>query len=36
LAGFVTKGAPLEELLTTVRRAAFAGRTQPRQKQSGS
>jgi DNA-binding NarL/FixJ family response regulator len=28
LAGFVAKGAPLEELLTAIRRAAFAARTQ--------
>jgi DNA-binding NarL/FixJ family response regulator len=32
LAGFVTKSAPLEELLTAVRRAAFAARTQPGRK----
>jgi DNA-binding NarL/FixJ family response regulator len=32
LAGFVVKGAPLQELLTAVRRAAFAARTQPRRK----
>ena len=29
LAGFVVKGAPLDELLAAVRRAAFAARTQP-------
>jgi len=32
LAGFVLKGAPVDELLTAVRRAAFAAHTQPREK----
>ena len=32
LAGSVLKGAPVDELLTAVRRAAFAAHTQPRQK----
>ena len=32
LAGVVTKGTSLDELLTTVRRAAFAAQTQPRRK----
>jgi len=30
VAGFVMKGAPVDELLTAVRRAAFAALTQPR------
>lgn len=32
LAGFVLKGAPVDELLTAVRRAAFAAHTEPRKK----
>ena len=32
LAGFVLKGAPVDELLTAVRRAAFAAHTEPREK----
>jgi DNA-binding NarL/FixJ family response regulator len=34
LAGFVVKGAPVDELLTAVRRSAFAPRTQPRLERS--